>query len=372
MSNRFLKVSVIFIWVLSFIQVKAQLLFTNENTHDYGTVEQAESLMSVFLVKNNLDMPVFILRADADQNLQVHTSKKKLLMGDTATLTVIFVPQKPGKFNCRIDLVISSSDKKQEFYLKGKVNKLSSDFKRLCYTFADTKPVKREFHEINFPPPKFDSVQTLIQKSIPTASTDSLLHSIEKETNKSAFTSNHKSNNLVFLLDISASMRDSLKLPVMKKSIIHLVNQIRDQDKISLVVYNDSLRILEENINASDRERIIEAVSRIKARGSTKGAQAILFAADLAVRNYIAEGNNQLILATDGEFSFYDSHYKKWFNKIEGKQIGISVVALGNDKKAQRSLKLLSLRGGGTYLSLRGMKTNEELLLQMILQQSVK
>jgi Ca-activated chloride channel family protein len=186
------------------------------------------------------------------------------------------------------------------------------------------------------------------------------------------FTTHNKPNSIVFLLDVSASMRDSLKLPVLKKALLKLVENIRVEDKITLVTYNDSLRVIAREVTSSNKNDLLGKINALKARGSTQGAKAILFALDLAVEQYIEGGNNQVYLITDGEFPFYNSNFETWNKKVKSKQIYLSVVGLGRDKKAMKSLKRISEQGKGAFLELKNANSSNEALVKLLSEQSTK
>ena len=109
--------------------------------------------------------------------------------------------------------------------------------------------------------------------------------------------------NLVFLLDVSGSMSSANKLPLLKKGFRMLVRQLRSQDRVSIVTYAGREAVVLEGVPGSDKETILGALDDLRAGGSTNGAGGIQKAYEIARANYMADGNNRVLLATDGDFN---------------------------------------------------------------------
>jgi von Willebrand factor/Carboxypeptidase regulatory-like domain/von Willebrand factor type A domain len=112
-----------------------------------------------------------------------------------------------------------------------------------------------------------------------------------------------KRANIVFLIDVSGSMMDPMKLPLVKRSLHLLVDQLRDDDQIAMAVYAGNSGLVLPSTPGSDKDRIREAIDRLEAGGSTNGGAGIQLAYSTAVQNYISGGINRVILATDGDFN---------------------------------------------------------------------
>ncbi|MBK6985902.1 MAG: VWA domain-containing protein [Bacteroidetes bacterium] len=112
------------------------------------------------------------------------------------------------------------------------------------------------------------------------------------------------------MVDVSSSMRDTNKLKVMQFALHHLIENLRTIDKITFITYADTVKIIREGLTGNQKEELNEVVNRLKAKGMTKGNKAILFSLEVAIKNYISNGNNQIILATDGKFRFYPDDQK--------------------------------------------------------------
>ena len=110
-------------------------------------------------------------------------------------------------------------------------------------------------------------------------------------------------SNLVFLLDVSGSMSTQNKLPLLRKAFKLLVQQLREEDKVSIVVYAGASGLVLPPTSGSDKHKIISALDKLKSGGSTAGAAGINLAYQTAESTFIKNGNNRIILATDGDFN---------------------------------------------------------------------
>ncbi|MCI5059404.1 MAG: von Willebrand factor type A domain-containing protein, partial [Flavobacteriales bacterium] len=110
-------------------------------------------------------------------------------------------------------------------------------------------------------------------------------------------------NNLVFLVDVSGSMSSENKLPLVQKSLSLLVNQLGSDDQISLVVYAGSSGLVLPSTSCSNKSKIINAIRRLESGGSTAGGAGIELAYKVAQQNFKDDGNNRVILCTDGDFN---------------------------------------------------------------------
>lgn len=159
-------------------------------------------------------------------------------------------------------------------------------------------------------------------------------------------------SNLVFLLDVSGSMNQSNKLPLVKESMRLLVDNLRDKDKIAIVVYAGAAGEVLPSTSAKQKNEIYEAIDRLQAGGSTAGGAGIELAYKIAEENLIKDGNNRIILCTDGDFNVGASSSAHLTDLIESKRIkGIFLTALGYGmgNYKDNTLELLADKGNGNY-----------------------
>ena len=159
-------------------------------------------------------------------------------------------------------------------------------------------------------------------------------------------------SNLVFLIDVSGSMQVENKLPLVKQSLRLLVDQLREQDRVAMVVYAGSAGLVLESTSGAEKTRIIAAIERLQAGGSTAGGAGIRLAYNVARQNQIAGGNNRVILATDGDFNVGVSSDAEMGRLVEDeRQHGtfLTVLGYGMGNYKDSKLETLADKGNGNY-----------------------
>ncbi|MCA1623736.1 MAG: VWA domain-containing protein [Acidobacteria bacterium] len=157
-------------------------------------------------------------------------------------------------------------------------------------------------------------------------------------------------SNLVFLVDVSGSMNDSRKLPLLKNALQILVNQLTAKDRVAIVVYAGSSGLVLDSTN--NRGEILNALNNLEAGGSTNGGQGIQLAYRVALDNFIEGGNNRVILATDGDFNVGLTGDEELVKLIEAKRrsgIFLSVLGFGTDNTNDSMMEKIADKGNGNY-----------------------
>tara|TARA_R110002012_G_scaffold322023_1_gene553786 strand:- start:25395 stop:27539 length:2145 start_codon:yes stop_codon:yes gene_type:complete len=159
-------------------------------------------------------------------------------------------------------------------------------------------------------------------------------------------------SNLTFLIDVSGSMGQANKLPLLKSAYKLLVNQLRPQDYVSIVVYAGAAGVVLEPTSGIEKEKIVAALDRLQSGGSTAGGQGIELAYSLAEKNFKKNGNNRVILATDGDFNVGASTDKDMEKLIEDKRktgVFLSVLGFGYGNYKDSKLETLADKGNGNH-----------------------
>ena len=159
-------------------------------------------------------------------------------------------------------------------------------------------------------------------------------------------------SNLVFLVDVSGSMQGAGRLPLVKQSLALLVNELREEDHVAIVVYAGSAGLALPSTSGSDKQRILAALDGLEAGGSTAGGAGIRLAYDVVKQHFIRGGNNRVILCTDGDFNVGASSDGALVDLIEqrrteGAFLTILGFGMGNYKDAK--MEKLADAGNGNY-----------------------
>ncbi len=159
-------------------------------------------------------------------------------------------------------------------------------------------------------------------------------------------------SNLVFLIDVSGSMEDSNKLPLLKRSFMLLTEQLGPQDRVSIVTYASADLVLLEGADGNDKNVIMNAIEDLTAGGSTAGSKGITTAYSIAEKYFIEGGNNRIILATDGDFNVGTSsegELKKLIEEKRKKGVYLSVLGFGMGNIKDNKMETLADNGNGNY-----------------------
>jgi Ca-activated chloride channel family protein len=159
-------------------------------------------------------------------------------------------------------------------------------------------------------------------------------------------------SNLVFLIDVSGSMMMANKLPLVKQSLSLLVNQLRPQDRVAIVVYAGNAGLVLPSTPGSEKGAILSAIEGLEAGGSTAGGAGIKLAYKVAKENFLDGGNNRVVLATDGDFNVGASSDGELEQLIEEKRkdrIFLTVLGFGMGNLKDSKMELLADKGNGNY-----------------------
>lgn len=159
-------------------------------------------------------------------------------------------------------------------------------------------------------------------------------------------------SNLVFLIDVSGSMEDDNKLPLLQSSFKLLTDQLREKDKVAIVVYAGAAGVVLPATSGSDKTKIKEALDKLRAGGSTAGGEGIELAYKIAQENLVNGGNNRVILATDGDFNVGASSDAEMVRLIEEKRktgIFLTVLGFGMGNYKDNKMQQLADKGNGNH-----------------------
>jgi Ca-activated chloride channel family protein len=159
-------------------------------------------------------------------------------------------------------------------------------------------------------------------------------------------------SNMVFLIDVSGSMDEPNKLPLLKSSFKMLVEQLRPQDHIAIVVYAGAAGVVLEPTAGDEKRKILDALAQLQAGGSTAGGAGIKLAYSIAKKHFKQGGNNRVILATDGDFNIGESSNASMERLIEEKRkdgVFLTVLGFGMGNYKDSRMETLADKGNGNY-----------------------
>jgi Ca-activated chloride channel family protein len=159
-------------------------------------------------------------------------------------------------------------------------------------------------------------------------------------------------SNMVFLVDVSGSMDEPNKLPLVQASMNMLVDQFREKDKVAIVVYAGSAGLVLPSTSGSNKIKVKEAINNLEAGGSTAGGEGIMLAYKTARENFITGGNNRIILATDGDFNVGVSSDDDLVRMVERERksgVFLSVLGYGMGNYKDNKMQQLADKGNGNH-----------------------
>ena len=159
-------------------------------------------------------------------------------------------------------------------------------------------------------------------------------------------------SNFVFLIDVSGSMNSPEKLGILKAGFSTMVDALKESDRVAIVTYAGSAGVLLESTLASNKEVIKEAIDQLGAGGSTAGAEGIITAYEIAQENFINNGNNRVILGSDGDFNVGPSSTDDLISLIEEKResgIYLTVLGVGGGNLNDHMMEQIANNGNGNY-----------------------
>lgn len=178
-------------------------------------------------------------------------------------------------------------------------------------------------------------------------------------------------SNLVFLIDVSASMNEDQKIDMLKIALKQLASLLRPTDKVSIVVYSTEARVYLKTTSGDKIEKIHAAIDSLTCRGITMGGLGLDLAFTVAKKNYIKGENNKVILVTDGKFTSTETKtynsMEKLIKRMYSRKIALTVFSFGRlMPKTKENLKRLSDLGGGTYAHIE----NEEMAIEEMIDEA--
>lgn len=173
-------------------------------------------------------------------------------------------------------------------------------------------------------------------------------------------------SNFVFLIDVSGSMSGPTRLELVKSSMKLLVNNLREEDKVAIVVYAGAAGEILPSTSGKDKMSILNAINNLNASGSTAGGAGIKLAYSIAEKNFIVNGNNRIVLCTDGDFNVGVSSHRDLEKLIEEKRksgVFLTVLGYGMGNYKDSRMQILAQKGNGNHAYIDNLQEANKVLV---------
>ncbi len=174
-------------------------------------------------------------------------------------------------------------------------------------------------------------------------------------------------SNLVFLVDVSGSMDSPNKLPLVKGALSMLVNELREQDKVSIISYGASAKLVLPATRGDRKQKILDAISQLETSGSISGDDGMVFAYNIASEAFVKGGNNRIVFATDGDFTMSDSDSRNVVSvlgQLQQKGVFLSILGFGEGNGNNKRLEFFADKGNGNYTYIENVQTAQRVLVK--------
>jgi Ca-activated chloride channel family protein len=189
-------------------------------------------------------------------------------------------------------------------------------------------------------------------------------------------TSKYAYNHIIFLIDVSTSMRNADKLPLLQASMLQMIAVLRPEDQVSIITYSTEAVVAVSNVSGAQKTKLNEAISVLKARGQSYGQEGVDMAYDLAKEHFITDGNNEIILASDGFFNSKNFSENKLYRQAMYQRkianVRLSTIAFGNSTKALTFMETLARKGNGSFIRIQEGEDSEAVLISNLIRHSTK
>lgn len=223
------------------------------------------------------------------------------------------------------------------------------------------------YFNYDYPAPKDDTPFSFLTEVGPNPwNKDSYLLHIGIQGKKIA-KQNLPPSNLVFLVDVSGSMHSQNKLPLLIKGLKLLVNQMRAQDKVAIVVYAGASGLVLDSTSGNEKHKILAALEQLRAGGSTNGAAGIRLAYQTARAAYIEHGSNRIVLATDGDFNVGTVNFnalKDMVSRERESGIELTTLGFGGGNYNDKLMEQLADAGNGNYAYIDNLMEAQKALVE--------
>ena len=407
---------IVILFLLPLLSFSQQVKWESRS-FDYGTVTDWNSPPAVFKFTNTSKEKIMFLPMFYQREMYVEIPKRKIEPGESAEVKVYLYPNETGPFTKKATVWIDKSNDPMEITIRGNIKSLYKNALTACPSFWNHKPDEDDKPQIVFIPkpsnagyalperfdstkvqPKevdetfvsnvneqyeeteivgsnindqYDELTSLTPALSEGEGVETLIDTVVPITENATELSRDKFgvNNIVFLIDESGSMKRDKKMEMLKAAIKELVKALRWVDKITIIAYAASAEVLVPTTTADKKDEIYSLIDSLIPYGWTNGVSGMNTAYEILDEHFVADGNNQLFLATDGEFNQGDvteGSFTELVKANAAKGTKLSIVGFGQNEKAVKLMKKMAESGQGNFLQILPGSTNTDVLVEEI------
>lgn len=232
----------------------------------------------------------------------------------------------------------------------------------------DISPAVNQKESIDIPAPTHTTPPVVESEKL-TLTSKTQLHDL----NPKNFDPNYfKPVNVVFILDVSSSMKQADRIELMKYALMQLTDMLRPEDQFSMITYASGVKLVLPPTPGNSKSVIQKEIETIHAGGFTDGGEGIKLGLKTALTSKINQGANHVIMITDGAFNRGSVNYKRQLKKYRRKGISFSVVGIKNNPKEEQAMRADALLGGGRYIAINQLSDAKQNLKKEIKMVSFK
>ncbi len=415
--------------LFSCLSIHGQVFTLQKKHHDFGEIANLDFPPAVFEFKNTGKKPLAILMIQKNHNVQVHFERKYYQPGESGIIQVSYNSNRIGKFSEELSVLTNASENHETISISGEnisvldcfpdkdnfnirlvnvIDKITKKpvpdaevhlihNKRTPVSFNVNDEGKKEkelkigLYDVSILAPGYEKLENslFLEKSVPYVFFEMEPQNEPKKENIQAGKSlsetriseselsreKYAENNIVLLVDVSLSMKNSNKLNLLKTSIQKLVDVLRDIDRVTLISYSSYPKVHLSSIPGNETKRINQVIDSLYPQGITNGVKGLEKAYELAEINLMTAGNNQVILATDGKFNssnLTNDVYTRMIHHHANNGIAMSIIGFGSDHEAVDNLKEMASVGKGNFYHVSAKKDIADIMVNEIKSNSLK
>lgn len=330
---------------------------------DLGKIKKRNQDVVDLIIYNPDTVGIYLLNYKAEQPMYFEARRNYIPPNRSEIFRVKVNPQQLGTFEKSLTLYFCHQENPLELLLTGNVKTLSTYGLQKCPSFGDLPSSQQLAKErrkeegniqkkfISIPP--LTPIENTLEKEKVTE--DDLLPLLGNE---------FQANNIIFLIDASSSMEKEGKFELLKSSLLELLKPLRDIDYLSIITYAGEAKVLLPPTSSIEKDSIAKSINGLKAMGSTNAIDGIDLAIETGEAHFIADGNNEIYLVTDGAFSLgkRNERSRQKLKDAADKGLTTSVIAIKSQRWTYSSLKEITSLGQGKIIKIKKEKDQSRIL----------